>query len=75
MPRLTPERLAELEAFWRSHHEGWIGSSLNQREYCEVHGLPLKRLAIGELSSNLRWRRDGRGCCTAVAALVICPVI
>jgi transposase-like protein len=43
MARLTPERSAELEAFWRSHHEGWANSSLNQREYCEAHGLPLKR--------------------------------
>jgi len=43
MARLTPERSVELEAFWRSHHEGWANSSLNQREYCEAHGLPLKR--------------------------------
>jgi len=33
----------ELEAFWRSHHEAWRRSDLNQREYCEAHGLPLKR--------------------------------
>jgi hypothetical protein len=33
----------ELEAFWRSHHEAWRRSDLNQREYCESHGLPLKR--------------------------------
>jgi hypothetical protein len=33
----------ELEAFWRSHHEAWLRSDLNQREYCEAHGLPLKR--------------------------------
>jgi leucyl-tRNA synthetase len=43
MPRLKSEKSAELEAFWRSHHEGWVSSSLNQREYCETHGLPLKR--------------------------------
>ena len=43
MPRLKPEKSAELEAFWRAHHDGWVGSSLNQREYCEAHGLPLKR--------------------------------
>ena len=30
------------EAFWRAHHEGWRQSVLNQREYCEVHGLPRK---------------------------------
>lgn len=30
------------EAFWRAHHDTWKRSDLNQREYCEAHGLPLK---------------------------------
>jgi len=30
------------EAFWRAHHEAWMRSTLNQREYCETHDLPLK---------------------------------
>jgi hypothetical protein len=30
------------EAFWRAHHEGWKRSDLNQRQYCESHGIPLK---------------------------------
>ena len=30
------------EAFWRAHHEAWRRSELNQREYCEAHGIPLK---------------------------------
>jgi hypothetical protein len=30
------------EAFWRAHHEGWQQSDLNQREYCEQQGIPLK---------------------------------
>ena len=30
------------EAFWRAHHEAWHRSELNQREYCEAHGIPLK---------------------------------
>ncbi len=30
------------EAFWRAHHEAWKRSDLNQREYCEVHGLTRK---------------------------------
>ena len=30
------------EAFWRAHHEAWKRSDLNQREYCEGHGLPPK---------------------------------
>ena len=30
------------EAFWRAHHEAWRRSDLNQQEYCEAHGIPLK---------------------------------
>ena len=30
------------EAFWRAHHEAWNRSDLNQREYCEAEGIPLK---------------------------------
>ena len=30
------------EDFWRAHHEAWKLSDLNQREYCEAHGLPQK---------------------------------
>lgn len=30
------------EAFWRAHHEAWKHSDLNQREYCEAEGIPLK---------------------------------
>ncbi|HIG21962.1 MAG TPA: hypothetical protein EYQ28_05435 [Henriciella sp.] len=40
---MSPEKRAELEAFWRAHHEAWKRSDLNQREYCEVNDLPLKR--------------------------------
>ena len=29
--------------FWRGHIEGWRQSDLNQREYCALQGLPLKR--------------------------------
>jgi hypothetical protein len=43
MPKVSPERWAEPEGFWRDHHEAWKCSTLNQREYCELHGLPLKR--------------------------------
>lgn len=43
MARLNAQKRSELEAFWRSHLEGWQRSRLNQREYCELHGLPLKR--------------------------------
>ncbi len=43
MPRLTAAKHLELESFWRSHLAGWRRSDLNQREYCALHGLPLKR--------------------------------
>jgi hypothetical protein len=35
-------RLRYGAAFWRAHHEAWQQSALNQREYCEAHGIPLK---------------------------------
>ena len=37
------------ESFWRAHHEAWKRSDLNQRQYCEAEGIPLK--AFGN------WRR------------------
>ena len=43
MPRMTAGKRSELESFWRAHLDGWRRSELNQREYCELHGLPLKR--------------------------------
>ena len=43
MPRITAGKRSELESFWRAHLDGWRRSDLNQREYCELHGLPLKR--------------------------------
>jgi hypothetical protein len=39
---MSPVRERYGEAFWRAHHEAWIESELNQREYCEACGLPLK---------------------------------
>ena len=30
------------EGFWRAHHETWKRSDLNQRQYCEAEGIPLK---------------------------------
>ena len=65
MARVTAEKRAELESFWRSHHEGWQASDLNQREYCELHGLPLKRFGNWRAQfrdeetaakANLLWR-------------------
>lgn len=59
---------AEREAFWRSHHEAWQRSTLNQREYCEAHGLVLKRFENWraqfkdepEVPQKLLYRRGGR---------------
>ena len=61
----TRERYGE--AFWHKHHEAWQQSALNQREYCEAQGIPLK--AFG----NWRAKKPNRSCrhrnfCTDVAA-------
>ena len=69
MPRVTAAKRTELESFWRGHLDGWRRSDLNQREYCELHGLPLKR--FGNWRAKLRheepasagkllYRRGGR---------------
>ena len=59
---------SEVEAFWRSHLDGWAASNLNQREYCEAHGLPLKRFGnwraklkdeMPRPARRLLWRRGG----------------
>jgi hypothetical protein len=39
---ISPVRERYGAAFWRAHHEAWIESELNQREYCEACGVPLK---------------------------------
>ncbi len=67
MSRWPADYRAELEAFWRSHHEAWRRSDLNQREYCEAHGLPLKRFGNWrekfkrepEVAGKLLYRRGG----------------
>jgi len=56
------------ETFWRKHHEAWQQSTLNQRVYCEAHGIALKAFgnwrakfkAEPQLSaSKLLYRRRG----------------
>lgn len=68
MARLSEEKRNELEAFWRAHIQGWRDSTLNQREYCEAHGLPLKRFGNWRakfkhedprLTGKLLYRRGG----------------
>jgi hypothetical protein len=43
------------EAFWRAQHEAWRRSELNQREYCEAQGIPLKAFE----ARKLHYRRAG----------------
>ena len=66
MEGLTASLRDQLRNFWRGHIEGWRQSDLNQREYCELHGLPLKRFGNwrAELrheetvpERKVRWRR------------------
>jgi len=49
---MTASKSLELESFWRAHLDGWRRSDLNQREYCELRGLPLKR--FGNWRATLR---------------------
>ena len=61
---MADERLSRVrygEAFWRAHHEAWRRSDLNQREYCEAQGLPLK--AFGN------WRARFKACRRASCSL------
>lgn len=68
MSRVSEQKHNELEAFWRAHVKGWRDSTLNQREYCEAHGLPLKRFGNWRakfrhedprLKGKLLYRRGG----------------
>jgi transposase-like protein len=68
MPRLKWAKRLELECFWREHLRAWRDSDLNQREYCERHGLALKRFGNWRakfkdketfVPQNLLWRRGG----------------
>ncbi len=68
MPRMTAGKRSELESFWRAHLDGWRRSDLNQREYCELHGLPLKQFGNWRARfkheddvprQKLLWRRGG----------------
>jgi hypothetical protein len=49
---MSPVRERYGEAFWRAHHAAWLQSELNQREYCEAYGIPLK--AFGNWRAKFR---------------------
>ena len=61
------------EAFWRAHHEAWQQSALNQRQYCEAHGIPLK--AFGNWRAKFKAGAAATGPQTALPApgLKSCP--
>jgi hypothetical protein len=68
MPRLKSAKRLQVEFFWRAHLKGWRDSDLNQREYCGLHGLPLKRFGNWRATfkdeervvpEGLLWRRGG----------------
>lgn len=52
MANKSDPRVRYGEAFWRAHHDAWKQSALNQREYCETHGVPLK--AFGNWRARFR---------------------
>ena len=54
------------EAFWRAHHEAWKRSDLNQREYCEAQGIPLK--AFRELAEKFKAEPQPAGTQAALPA-------
>ena len=75
MPRMTAGKRSELKSFWRAHLEGWRSSDLNQPEYCELHGLPLKRFGNWRAKfkheddvprQKLLWRRGGVSICQSI---------
>jgi hypothetical protein len=59
MPDKVLSRERYGEAFWRKHHEAWQQSALNQREYCEAHGIPLK--AFGNWRAKFKSRTAAAG--------------
>ena len=68
MARVRLEDRERVRAFWRGHSEAWKLSGLNQREYCELHGISLKNFGNwrgqlkreAEAGSMARWGRYPR---------------
>jgi len=54
MANETRPRVRYGEAFWRAHHEAWQQSALNQREYCEAHGIGDVAMACDALTAVAR---------------------
>lgn len=66
IPNRRSRRL-KLEAFWRAHLKGWRDSNLNQRKYCELHGLPQKRFG--------NWRAEFKHEETIVPEGLLCGAV
>jgi hypothetical protein len=62
--RVWPRQAA---GFWRAHHEAWKRSDLNQRQYCEAEGTPLKALGNLRRSSKPSRSLPNASCSTGVA--------
>jgi len=68
MARVRLEDRERVRAYWRGHSEAWKLSGLNQREYCELHGISLKNFGNwrgqlkreAEVGSQARWGRFPR---------------
>jgi hypothetical protein len=54
MANETRPRVRYGEAFRRAHHEAWQQSALNQREYCEAHGIGDVAMACDALTAVAR---------------------
>jgi hypothetical protein len=54
MANETRPRVRYGEAFWQAHHEAWQQSALNQREYCEAHGIGDVAMACDALTAVAR---------------------
>lgn len=65
MREVPKKRVSYGEAFWWAHHEAWMRSTLNQREYCEKHDIPLKAFGIWRV---VQGRAEAKGGEAAVSA-------
>jgi hypothetical protein len=48
------------EDFWRTHHEAWKRSDLNQREYCKAQDIPLKAFGNWRAKFKAEPQQPGR---------------
>lgn len=71
MPRVSAEKSAELESFWRPDHGGWEQSVLNQRDYCELQGAAAE--PVRQLARRVQSGRSGASDGTAVSLWRIWP--